>query len=308
MNYQHVVSRFDYRAGTRSNLWEVRCPCGGHRDGDRRPSARLWIDESTQRLCWWCAKGCSWKEVVAITGTKEKDWFPEEQRQAKRMQETRIIKRYDYVDEHGELLYQVCRMDPKGFCQCRPVEDGWAYTLSEGDYIKVNQSWKLVPGAAGALKLPEVRRVLYCLPELLNHARKSEPIFVVEGEKDADNLRGLGFLATTNAGGAGKWRHEYGTAFVGRNVCIIPDMDNVGYDHAAVVAGNAMMHRANGIRLLYLRPDHWPMGSAVPEKADVSDWLSALPGPRLGMKPTIEKQRSELKRIIIEDSVCYKQS
>ena len=31
-------------------------------------------------------------------------------------------------------------------------------------------------------------------------------IFVVEGEKDVDNLRALGIPATCNAGGAGKWR------------------------------------------------------------------------------------------------------
>ena len=49
-----------------------------------------------------------------------------------------------------------------------------------------------------------VRRVLYRLPELL--ARPDEPVYVVEGEKDADRLASMGLLATTNSGGAGKWQ------------------------------------------------------------------------------------------------------
>lgn len=55
----------------------------------------------------------------------------------------RIIKTYDYVDETGALLYQVCRLEPKSFRQRRPDgADGWIW------------------------KLGDVRRVLYRLPGL----------------------------------------------------------------------------------------------------------------------------------------------
>ena len=45
-----------------------------------------------------------------------------------------------------------------------------------------------------------VRVVPYRLPQLL--AEPTRSVMVVEGEKDADNLAGIGVLATCNAGGA----------------------------------------------------------------------------------------------------------
>ena len=49
-----------------------------------------------------------------------------------------------------------------------------------------------------------VRRVPYHLPEVI----AAEKVLVVEGEKDVETARTFGFVATTNAEGAGKWtRH-----------------------------------------------------------------------------------------------------
>ena len=96
----------------------------------------------------------------------------------------RIAATYDYTDENGELLFQAVRYEPKGFNQRRP--DG-------------KDSWKW--------SLKGVKRVLYRLPELMS-ADPAKPVFVVEGEKDADNLIQLGLVATTNPMGAGKWSPE----------------------------------------------------------------------------------------------------
>ena len=45
-----------------------------------------------------------------------------------------------------------------------------------------------------------------------DRGRPSTTVFVVEGEKDADNLAALGLVSTTNVGGAGKWRESYNDA------------------------------------------------------------------------------------------------
>src|SRR5262245_55268962 len=80
----------------------------------------------------------------------------------------RVVAVYDYRDEDGRLLYQTVRYEPKDFRQRRPDgQGGWVY------------------------RLDGVRRVLYRLPEL-NTADRSRPVFVVEGEKDADRLAALG--------------------------------------------------------------------------------------------------------------------
>jgi hypothetical protein len=74
---------------------------------------------------------------------------------------------YDYPSENGKLLYQVCRYEPKRFGHRQPDgHGGWIYRGAD-------------------------RRVLYRLPELLQHPDAT--VFVTEGEKDADNVATLAF-------------------------------------------------------------------------------------------------------------------
>lgn len=152
----------------------------------------------------------------------------------------RIVATYDYLDADGVLLFQVCRMDPKDFRQRRPDGKGWSWSVKG------------------------VEQVPYRLPQLL--ARADETIFLVEGEKDADNLAALGLLATCNAGGANKWHASLSQHFRGRNVVVLPDNDDAGRAHAQLVAGK--LHGiAASVRVLTL-PN-------LPHKGDVSDWLEA---------------------------------
>lgn len=127
---------------------------------------------------------------------------------------------YDYVDERGRLLYQVLRKTGKRFLQRKPDgAGGW--------------DWKL----------GDVRRVPYHLPELLA-ADPDATVYIVEGEKDADNLqRALSIgavrcVVTCNAGGAGKWHTVQLCAAVAlkdRSVVIIADADDAGRRHARQV-------------------------------------------------------------------------
>jgi 5S rRNA maturation endonuclease (ribonuclease M5) len=112
-----------------------------------------------------------------------------------------VEETYDYCDEAGTLLYQVCRTEPKGFYQRRPDGHGsWIYRKSP-------------------------RQVLYRLAEVL----EAPIVLVVEGEKDVETLRSHGFVATTNAGGANApWLPGYTEALCGREVILIPDNDAVG--------------------------------------------------------------------------------
>jgi hypothetical protein len=65
---------------------------------------------------------------------------------------------------------------------------------------------------------------------------KAQIVCLPEGEKDADNLRELGFVATTNPMGAGKWRKEYAEALRGKDVVVfgdVGDSDGSGEKHTA---------------------------------------------------------------------------
>ena len=156
---------------------------------------------------------------------------------------------YDYVDENNVLLHQTVRYEPKKFLQRRPDPE------KAGRWI-----WKL----------DGIRTVLYHLPEVLKAVKDGDVVHVAEGEKDADNLSALGFTATTNPMGVGKWRAEYSEILRGGNVVVISDNDKVGRDHVERVAAS-LRGVAARVRVLDIRS----VWSECPEKGDISDWIAA---------------------------------
>jgi DNA primase len=170
------------------SCWMAKCPA----HDDHNPS--LSIKELDGKVLLHCHAGCPQHDVIDALKTRGL-W------QITRTENPRVVATYDYTDEHGNLLYQVVRYQPKDFKQRRP--DG------HGDWI-----WK-----------KSARQVLYHLPEVL----EAPIVFVVEGERDVETLRGHGFVATTNAGGAkAHWAPQYTEALKGREVILIPDNDAPG--------------------------------------------------------------------------------
>ena len=114
---------------------------------------------------------------------------------------------------------------------------------------------KFLPGLNGLDPVP------YRLNEW--HSQ-SGPILVPEGEKHVDRLVELGFIATCNPMGAGKWRAGYNDYFRTISVVLLPDNDRAGRDHARQVA-EALLPVASSVRVLEL--------GGLPEKGDILDWL-----------------------------------
>ena len=187
----------------------ARCP---HHD-DR--SASLSICEGEDgRVLLYCQTGtCKTADVVADLGLTMADLFPEKLSGDGKLRE--IVASYDYVDEAGELLYQVVRYAPKTFRQRRSDGNG-GFVWSLGD----------------------TRRVLYRLPAVVAGVKAGATIWVVEGERDVEALEAAGCVATTNSGGAGKWRPEYSQVLAGAKVIIVADNDGPGRNHAAQVAAS----------------------------------------------------------------------
>jgi len=152
-----------------------------------------------------------------------------------------IVATYDYADESGTPLFQVVRLAPKDFRQRRPNGKGsWIWSLGK------------------------TRRVLYRLPEVQDAVAKGRLVIIVEGEKDTDNLRELGFTATCNPGGANKWRAEYTESLRGADMVIVGDNDEAGRTHVAHVA-SSLHGVARRVRVLDLGKS-WP---ACPPKGDI---------------------------------------
>lgn len=139
----------------------------------------------------------------------------------------KIVQTYDYTDTRGNLLYQVCRTEPKSFRQRRP------HPAKEGVWI-----WKMLAHTTpDGVEMPEQETILYRAPELKAALLAGDPIWICEGEKDADNVRAETQVATCCSGGAGKWRDDLSRPFAGfrGTVRIVRDRDEPGEAHAEQV-------------------------------------------------------------------------
>ncbi|MDA1326294.1 MAG: DUF3987 domain-containing protein [Proteobacteria bacterium] len=223
------------------NGWSARCPA--HKD--RRPSLSISEGDDGRALVK-CHAGCKPDAICAAVGLRVVDLMPTADTLPKSTKprgngKPRIVAQYDYRDETGNLVFQALRLEPKSFRQRRPKPvGGWEWSVKG------------------------VRVIPYRLPELL--AEPEQPVVVVEGEKDCDNLARMGVLATCNAGGAGKWMADHSAFLRGRRVIVLPDNDEAGRNHAQQVA-QSLHGIAESVRIVEL-PD-------LPAKGDVSDWMAA---------------------------------
>jgi hypothetical protein len=124
-------------------------------------------------------------------------------------------------------------------------------------------------------------------------------VLIVEGERDVDTLAGLGFTATTCPMGAKKWRPEYNDALKGKNVVLIPDNDNEGREHMALV-GASLNGNSASLKLINL-PN-------LPSKGDVSDFAQTFKdkeeaAERLSILIENAKEYKPPKKATIEDAV-----
>lgn len=171
----------------------------------------------------------------------------------------RLAKTYDYTDANGVLIFQVCRLEPKDFRQRRKVDGQWVWDLKG------------------------VERVIYNLHKVI----AADMVFLCEGEKDADTLSGMGFVATTNCGGAKKWEAQYTAFFHGKEIVIFPDNDPAGQEHLELLK-KTLSRVVKSMRIVQM-----PEGVK-----DVSDFVPTFPTP--------EDAREELLRMCEESECLHK--
>jgi hypothetical protein len=128
--------------------------------------------------------------------------------------EKRLGKRsatWTYHDTERQPVGVIVRWDRDGGKDIRPV-------------AKIGLGW-----VQAGIPTP---RPLYRLPEIL---QSTGTVYVVEGEKCADALRDLGFVATTSAHGAKSAKGTDWTPLASRDVAILPDNDDAGAAYAEAV-------------------------------------------------------------------------
>lgn len=167
------------------------------------------------------------------------------------------VRVYDYVDEAGELLGQVVRLER--------VRDG------------VKEKWfrqRHPDGRGGWIGEAAARHVLRHLPEVIAANAAGLPVWLAEGEKDDEALRAvlrpagsepLG-AATTNNNGAGGFHGDQVEQLRGARVVLAVDRDRAGW-HRAVDLSNRLEGVAASVRIV--------LSAVTAAKADAADHLAA---------------------------------
>jgi 5S rRNA maturation endonuclease (ribonuclease M5) len=215
--------------------WKARCPA----HDDANPS--LSVSEGVNgKVLFNCKAGCTQEAVIdglrranlwcnRGNGSQPRARKPNG---ADRNALGERIASFDYKARDEKHLYYVDRYEPKDFRR-RP---------------------------AGGVN------VLYRWPQIVA-AGPDATLFVCEGEKDADRVAALGFIATTVAHGS--WKGVDVKDIAGRDVIILEDADQPGVKRA-LAAAQALRGTAKTIRIVRL-PGH--EHTAEKHGKDVSDWL-----------------------------------
>jgi hypothetical protein len=264
-----------------------------HKNGDRNPSAFLKVGGRGELVAHCNGCGAGWREFVAWVGLPASAWWPRPLERRMDAPKPKVMAEYEYRDRDGNLIAVKTRWQPgfngrpKSFSWKRPLPDNyrrqfeipagakaWVKSLDGGEYSPDvrNGTWWFGPTVnridGKSVRVEAATPDLYRLPDLL--ASPGRLVFAVEGEKDADRLAGLGFVAVCGPHGSDPWPVELAGWLADREVAVVPHCDRPGVDLMLAVLASCVAVRAASVRWVDL-PD--PGGRPG---YDVSDWLGGL--------------------------------
>jgi 5S rRNA maturation endonuclease (ribonuclease M5) len=218
-NVAEIKSRHSISSVLASNGVEVKgamAVCPFHEDNN--PSFSIYDDGEK----WKCFAGCGYGDVIDLLakfdGKTSSEYLKNgsdiiakpqtkplvsNRREPKNEKLGPVVAKYEYPDQTGKLVFEIRRHEPKTF---RP------YRIENGKPI---------------LGMGNVSPIPYQLPLVVG----AETIIIVEGERDADTLLALGYVATCNPFGAGKWDTSWGNYFTGKDIILCGDNDDPGRRH-----------------------------------------------------------------------------
>ena len=237
MTVHDILAHFDH---VKKCGGSYRCRCPAH--DDKTPSLMIRPAENGNTLVK-CMAGCATKDVLERVGLTMQDLMVPQSIKPRKS----IVVVYNYYDANGSKRAEKLRYDDKSFT--------WRYRDENGKIV-----WKKPQGDC----------LLYNLHILANYP-KDKPVYLVEGEKDADTLVRMNYPAvcTPDGAGPGKFRAEYVKWFCDRQVIILGDNDEIGRQYMEEEASK-IAPVADSVRVLDLR-ELWV---EMPAHGDISDYVA----------------------------------
>ena len=239
-----ILEHLNYLNIRKETSSEYHCDCPVCHDGGFKIDKRSGKYNTFKCGCMDTPEG---KQAVinAISSRQES-----RQKKAPRPKQSRT---WIYQDRQGNPLVKVCRQDLGDGLSPKRWQEHW-----DGN--------KWVKGL-GDTKREDISSYRY--QEIQQAIAQGQTIFIVEGEPCADVLWELGLPATTNIGGAGKWKPSDSQDLAGAKLVLCPDRDKPGVKHMEKIATD-FPHA----QWLYAYPDSF-FWNNLPENQglDIVDWL-----------------------------------
>jgi hypothetical protein len=183
----------------------------------------------------------------------------------------------------------------------KPLIHAWSYESTDGELLGAVARYQdgdgkkdVIPffksdGNGGLLSgIDLTPRPLFNLYRLANHP-KDKAVFIVEGEKCAAALQGIGLCAVTSLGGSNNADKADWTPLNGyKTVFILPDNDKAGEHYAEAVYGAlSALQSPPDVKLLTL--------DGLPDGGDIVDWVQSFCDDWDGYAPIAEHLHESLK-------------
>lgn len=218
--------------------WRGRCPRHGGQSKDSLSLRHIEpkAGDRCGRAQLRCFGGCDERDILADIGLDLADLYDE----APPKISGEVVREHAYIGANGRMLGVVRRTEPKSFRPATPTAAGWVAKSSD-----------------------ELKTTPYRLLAVVAAVEQGDPVYVVEGERDADVLASRGIAATCNAHGAGKWTVDHAQWLRGADVVVWQDCDEPGRNHAQQVVAS-LVGIARSVRVVQAK-----------EGKDAGDHLSA---------------------------------
>lgn len=248
MTYDEVLTYFQVKKRQQD---KAQCKCPAHDDRQ----ASLTVTNGRDSVLIHCHAGCDIDNVLSAAGLEKSDLFYQEKRTGSSWQayiENREKKRieavYNYVSSNGGYLFTKVRMQGKKMIYGTLANERFTYGL--GGRTRKELCAVYAPDGVQAIN---------------KAVSEGKPIFIPEGEKDADTLSKQGYTAFSY-GGVNDWSADMAQLCKGAVVYVLADNDEPGRRVANIIQSD-LQGIAKSAKVIVPVPD-------IP-KADISDYFAA---------------------------------
>lgn len=230
------------------NKVQAFCPC----HNDKHASLTMTMGRKCTLI--YDHAGCCKEDIVQAMGMQMRDLFydteprsPNWKAYVEGREKRKIEAVYNYVSINGSYAFTKIRCEGKKILYGRMENDRFIYGLPRDTPRK---SYKAIYGSLQAIN---------------KAIAENRPIFIPEGEKDADTLIKQGYTAFAY-GGVNDWQSDFATLVQGADVYILADNDEAGKRVAETIQ-NDIKAVTKSSKIIVPMPDT--------PKADVSDYFAA---------------------------------